>query len=797
MHWLRNSNVNMVAVFIAVIGLTLSNASYSTENIKNNKVTNKIESFSIPHTSSTIKIDGELDDPLWQQALSISLNIVNDPWNNLPSPVKTEAKIIENGEYIYISFLAQDPNPANIIGFLADRDSTLADDIVGIKLDTFNSRRLNYAFFVNPFGVQNDSIQNEITGENNLLWDGIWQSYGKITANGYQVEMAIPFRTLNFEQSDKEKTWAMELFRMYPRDERLRISHMPISRDNGCWVCQMPEVKGFKSAKIGKNITLTPAVVATRNETRDIYAPNDPFKGDNNVDVSMDLRWGITPSTLLNATINPDFSTVESDAGQLSVNTTFSLFYDEKRTFFLENADYFSSNYNLVYTRNIAQPDYGVKLTSRKKNHSYGVFVTNDKQTNFIVPGNTGSSLATLKQKSTSAAANYRYNVNNNVSVGVISTLRSSDNYHNIVGGVDGKYRLDGSNSFLAQALYSNTQYPDELFQDFCYGDDCSTPPTKDCIFAACDFTEQVHRTRYEDDFSGQAYKVEFKHDSEYWLIKASHQELSSNFRADLGFMPKADYKKDMAKATRFIYGEDDDIFSEIRASTSWNSEHNENNEFIGKTLSADVSIFGPMLSEINVIYKKATKIGLRQNEANIKIDGNSDRFKESLLSVNGQLNLTPRVLLFAGTILGDKIDYANNRLGKYQEYSAFTTINATDHLLFDIYVQKQKLKANGSYVYDANLADIRISYQFDVRSYLKLNIVYSDVDRNINNNPFTFVNNKERSLSTQLIYSYKLNPQTVFFVGYSDSSYQDDDLSNLKLEQRTFFTKISYAWMP
>jgi len=797
MHWLGKSNVNVVTVLIAVICLTLSNTSYSDENSQKNAITNKINSYFIPHTSSTIKIDGELTDETWQHALSISLNIVNDPWNNQPSPVKTDAKIIENGEYIYISFLAQDPHPENIIGFLADRDSTLTDDIVGIKLDTFNSRRLNYAFFVNPFGVQNDSIQNEITGDNNLLWDGIWQSYGKITADGYQVEMAIPFRTLNFEQSDNEKTWAMELFRMYPRDERLRISHMPIDRDNGCWVCQMPEVKGFKAAKMGKNITLTPAVVATRNESRDIYDPNDHLHGNNNVDVSMDLRWGITPSTLLNATVNPDFSTVESDAGQLSVNTTFSLFYDEKRTFFLENSDYFSSNYNLVYTRNIAQPDYGVKLTSREKNYSYGIFVTNDQQTNFIVPGNTGSSLATLNQKSTAAAANYRYNVNDDFSFGVISTLRSSDNYHNIVAGVDGKYRLDDSNSFLAQALYSNTQYPDELFQNFCFGDDCSKPQTQDCIFADCDFTEQVHRTRFDDDFSGQAYKVDFKHDSEYWLVNASHQALSSNFRADLGFMPKADYKKDSAKATRFIYGEPDDIFSEIRASASWNTEHNENNEFIGKTLTADASFFGPMLSEVNVIYSDSTKIGLRQNEQNIKLDNNTERFNERLIEINGQLNLTSRVSLFAGTIFGDKIDYANNRLGKYQEFSMYSTIYATDHLLFDVYFQKQKLNANGAYVYNADLADIRISYQFDVRSYLKLNIVYSNVDRNINNNPFTYVSNKERSLSTQLIYSYKLNPQTVFFVGYSDSSFQDDDLSNLKREQRTFFTKISYAWMP
>jgi len=254
MHWLRNSNVSVSAVLIAVIGLTFSSLA--------NSITNKIDSFLIPHTENSIKIDGDLNDDSWDQALSISLNIVNNPWHNLPSPVTTTAKIIEDGEYLYVAFIADDPHPEEIIGFLGDRDTKWGDDLVGIKLDTFNSRRLNYEFFVNPFGVQNDSIHNEVTSETNDLWDGIWYSYGKITKQGYQVEIAIPFNILNFEQGDNEKTWAIELVRLYPRNERLRISHMPIDRDNACWICQMPEIKGFKQAKIGRNLTLTPFSVA-------------------------------------------------------------------------------------------------------------------------------------------------------------------------------------------------------------------------------------------------------------------------------------------------------------------------------------------------------------------------------------------------------------------------------------------------------------------------------------------------------------------------------------------------------
>ena len=383
---LRNSCIYAAAIVFFV----LQNNVNANESAEQNQVSN----LNIPFVAAEAEIDGDLSDKIWTQALDVSLNIVNHPWNNEVSPVSTTAKLVENGEFLYIAFIAQDPEPKNIKGFLGDRDTRWGDDLVGVKLDTFNNRRLNYEFFVNPFGVQNDSIANELTGQTNDLWDGIWHSYGKITANGYQVEIAIPYNILNFEQNNLEKKWAIELVRLYPRESRLRISHVPLDRDNACWLCQYPEAVGFKNAKFAKNLTVTPAIVGQKVQTRDIYNPNDDWRSDDDIDAGVDIRWGISPNTLLNVTVNPDFSTVESDSGQLNVNKNFSLYYDEKRPFFLENTEYFSSNFDLVYTRNIADPDYGVKLTGKEQSHTYGLFVTNDSQTNFFVPGNLSSDIA-------------------------------------------------------------------------------------------------------------------------------------------------------------------------------------------------------------------------------------------------------------------------------------------------------------------------------------------------------------------------------------------------------------------
>jgi len=733
----------------------------------------ELDQLDIPYSPLIADIDGELTDEIWQQALVVDLNIVNSPWNNLPSPVKTQAKIIENGQHIFIAFIAQDPQPEKIKGFLADRDSRWGDDLVGIKFDTQNNRRLNYEFIVNPLGVQHDSINNEMTGEVNDLWDGIWQSYGKITKRGYQVEIAIPYRILNFEENKKNKLWPIELFRIYPRDTQLRISHVPLDRNNACRLCQYPQAKGFKNAAIGKNLQITPAIVASSDRYLDIYDPKAQWQTRDDIDAGLDLRWGITPNTSLNLALNPDFSTIESDVGQLSVNKTFSLFYDEKRAFFLDNADYFTSNYNIVNTRNIADPDYGVKLTGKDGNHSYGLFSANDSQTNFIKPGNLSSELVSLDEKSLSTALRYRFDYSDDLTIGAISTLRTSDNYHNYVYGLDSKYKIDNSNAILLQALNSDSSYQTSI-------DNSSTS---------------------KKGISDQAYKIDFVHQSEYWNLTAGHQYIGKNFSADLGYMPKVDFVESSVELERSFYGDDYDedhsFWSEAKISSQWQIQHNIDNQLIAKSIDTRFVIDGPLLSQFTLNLTHAEKVGLRHNKNISSIDNNTTRFTENQLTFMTKFEPLPNLYSSIEINIGDKIDYHNNRLGEAITLTGNITLNATKHLEFDLYFTYSQLEADSRNVYNANLTDIRISYQFNVNSYLKLNVVYSDIDMNVDNNPHIEVSQTDKYLTSQLIYAYKLNPQTVFFLGYSDGSYQDDDFLSLRKEQKTFFTKISYAWMP
>ena len=730
-----------------------------------------LQPLNIPYYKGEITLDGDLDEDLWSKALLVDLNIVNSPWDNLPSPVKTTAKLVENGEFLYVSFMASDPDPEKIQGFLTDRDDAWFHDLVGIKLDTHNNRRLNYEFFVNPYGVQNDATYNEITSEANTSWDGLWYAFGKKTEQGYQVEIAIPYNILNFKNDGKEKKWAIELVRTYPRDTKLRISHVPINRDDPCWLCQYPEAIGFKNAKIGKNIRLTPSLTASRNEDRNVYADSSDKTSDwlseDDIEAGLDLRWGINANNLLNVTVNPDFSTVESDAGLLDVNINFSLYYEEKRAFFLDNSDYFSSDFDLVYTRNIADPDYGAKLTGRIDKHSYGMFATNDTETNILLPSSLNSGLATLSRESNSSAFRYRYDYDDDLTIGTIATLRSADEYHNYVVGIDAHYRLSESNAIKAQLLNSDTLYPDEVSDRFKPSD---------------------------DSFSDQAFKLNFNHNSEYWLVDLDHQSIGADFRADLGFMPKADIKTDEIFVKRTFYSEQDSYWQEAGVSGKWQTVNNTNNELIERELSAGFSIDGPLQSQLELGFAHAEKVGLRYDDTITDIDGNTSFFNEDQFRIFSSANLTNRTYISLDLTVGDKIDYANDRLGDLIEAIGNITIFITDHLEFDFYQTYSKLDAkkdNGidTNVYIANISELRLSYQFNVRSYLKLNLVYNDVD-------YSGVE-QIKDLSSQLIYAYIINPQTVFFLGYSDYSFQDNDLTKLARSDRTFFTKISYAWAP
>ena len=289
--------------------------------------------YEIPRTTSKPVINGEIDEQEWADALSISIPVETEPGENVPAEVATEGFVMEDGETLYVAFVAEDPRPEQIRAFYRDRDLLWDDDWVAVILDTFNDERRAFEFYVNPLGVQADDIFDDVNQRTDEAWDAIWDSAGQITNSGYLVEMAIPLRQLRFSPQDGPQTWGLNLLRYYPRDRETNLSVIPIDRNISCYLCQMPKADGFSDLEPGINVVAIPTLVAASSETRD-PADGEWLGGDADPQGSFDLRWGITQDTYLNATINPDFSQVEADVAQLDINQTFSLFFPERRTFF-------------------------------------------------------------------------------------------------------------------------------------------------------------------------------------------------------------------------------------------------------------------------------------------------------------------------------------------------------------------------------------------------------------------------------------------------------------------------------
>ena len=760
----------------------------------------EVSPIEIPRINGEITIDAMLDEPQWKSAKKVLVNNITRPYDNIPSPVNTEALLMEDGGVFYLAFIAQDPNPEKIRAYLKDRDRSWGDDIVGVKIDTYNDQRSAYRFMVNALGVQIDGIESEVTKKESDSWDGIWSSKGRITETGYIVEMALPLRMLNFNEGLFKQTWGIELVRFLPREERLRLSNITLNRDNNCEICQMVPAQGFAGAKQGENLTITPSLVLGKTEQRD---DDEIWQDDESTEASLDIRWGITPDILLNATINPDFSTVETDNAQLNINNNFALFNQEKRPFFLDNADYFDSNYNLVYTRNINAPNYGAKLTGRQNKHSFGLFITDDTSTNILIPGNRASSVAEIDADSNAAALRYRNSYSDDLTLGWISTVRTSDDYHNMVHGVDARYRLNQYDVLKFQQLYSNTQYPDDLYEQFCDADDveeCSINNATSCdISTGCDVNERVLRTQIEDDFSGNAFRFGYYHNDSDWHYKLDYSRQNAGFRGDLGFISRVDFNRVVIGGDRKWYAEPGNWWTRIKVYSDWDIAHNDDGELLEKEFDINFQINAMYESHFRLWYSNRDTVGDRIDESSLAIDNNTTLFTENEYGVFAEIKPLSGLYINSRYNWGDDVDLSNNRLGKKNSFRSTINWNVNQHLELKLKQTYRALDAENENVFIARLTDFRATYQFSIQSFLRLSVIYNNTSRNAYNYPFSDpqdITAKSKDLSTELLYAYKINPQTVFYLGYSDHQDTEGDFSDLKKDLKTVFMKFSYAWI-
>ncbi|MCV2885721.1 carbohydrate binding family 9 domain-containing protein [Aestuariibacter sp. AA17] len=743
---------------------------------------NAVPPHTLPSLPDRIAIDGYVNEAAWDNALKQTLDYQTWPNENEPAPVKTDVWIYENGEYLYVAFKAYDPDPASIYALYRDRDLVISHDNVGVEIDTFNDNRLAYRFNVNPYGVQTDSIYNELTGTESYSWDATWQSAGRITNEGYEVEIALPLEVFSFEQSQDIKTWGIRLVRFYPREENMRLANVPYSRDQSCLLCQYGRVQGFKHVSQGSDTVVSPFVVAGRQRSRDLSSGND-WHYEGRAEAGVTAKWNPTPEVSLSGTINPDFSQVEADVAQLSVNTPFSLFYEEKRPFFLENNDYFSTYTDIVYTRNLSAPDYGVKATGRMGSHTLGVFVADDESTTFFVPGNISSSIGFIDEESTNAAARYRYDYSSGLSIGAVTTLRESDNYHNYVFGVDAQYDLTQQDTITMQVLKSDTEYPLNFSDRFC----------KYICGQTELFNEAPLRTE-EQEISGAAFKLEYSHFERDWNLTASRESFDEDFRADLGYIPAIDTVKDKLTAA-YLWYEENSWWNEVEARGTWEKKESSAGELLEQEWDAKVIVTGIYKTYFELGYSDRERVGFRSVAESLRVEDSSALFDEHEWYM--QIVTRPISTMYISQYFrtGRQIDFVNNRLGDDFMSQTRFFINLGIHTTIDVHHTYQDFDVDSGDLFTASLTDARITYQFDKEQFIRLTFAYNDVDRHLENYVGSNFYETNRDFGTQLLYSYKVNPFTKFFLGYSDFGVQNDQVPHRRVAEQSLFMKVSYAW--
>lgn len=443
-------------------------------------------------------IDGSLDDPVWVEAPSVTSFKTFAPDFGRDVSEETKAYYAYDSENLYFAFQCFDREPEKIKATLSKRDDFRTDDFICINLDSFNDQQSLYAFYVNPLGIQMDS--RYANNKEDYSVDVVWYSVGKLHDRGYAVEMCIPLKSIRYSSGHRIEMGIF--FERYIGRRSEHSSYPELDPAKGfAFLTEMAPLEFFRLKKYTL-LELIPAFTFSQG-----YAQNEGQLARENAarDLSLTGKYGITPSLILDATVNPDFSQVEADAGQVDVNLRYDLFFPEKRPFFLEG----SENFNLagttqqdflletVHTRNIVDPKGGVKLSGKvARNDSLAAIFAADESPV------TYSSLDPTGRYAYFSIVRYKHALSQDSSLGLIITDREHEGRFNRVVGPDGQIRLGQSSMFSFHALGSFTRASNES-------------PRQD----------------------GHALGLDYLYDTRDWDFQLGVQDLSPDFETDAGFL--------------------------------------------------------------------------------------------------------------------------------------------------------------------------------------------------------------------------------------------------------------------
>jgi hypothetical protein len=735
----------------------------------------------VSQVEGTIEVDGDLSDSGWRNAARATGFVEVNPGDNAPPAVESAAMMTYDESNLYIAFIAWD-DPRQVRASMSDRDAIFRDDYFGVMLDTYADYAWGYEIFVNPLGMQGD-LRLTSDGNEDPTLDLVFESEGIVTDSGYQVELAIPFASLRFPDKP-EQTWRLNFWRDRQRENRNQYSWAAQDRDNACWVCQWGTLTGIKDVKPSSNLDILPNVVSYQSGAMSSSSvPDSPFDSQNpDAEFSINARYGLSTNSSVELTINPDFSQVESDAGQIDVNETFALYYSERRPFFQEGADLYRSFLRVIHTRTVNDPILAGKFTGQFGRYSLAFLTARDEHTPLIVPLRERSYTLGL-EASTVNILRARRTLGRDSYVGLVVTDRRTDGDRRVdtlydeiddtlferridtidytsgsgtAYGIDGRLRVSRNLSVSVMGLGSHTSEP-------------NTPDSLDHLLGT-DTTFDYDSKTVELDgesFSGFALYTQLNWGSRYWDWTLSYEEESPTFRADNGWITANDRRQ-----LNFWTGL---TFHPNRPwLVTWGPRMQLGRVYNHRApVNIDPGTFDPGTRD--EWWRPGIYLNLKgQTDLTLEYMASREWYRGQLYTGISRvfLNLNTRpsgaVELSGYYEYGHKVVRFLPRKGLLTNLSLYASLKPTQRLRIDQEFDYQRMNNRDNYmeahphedrtIYSVAIYRTRISYQFTREWFLRLIIEYGDNDNVLQPN----------YLSVEPLLTYRINPFTLFYIGAS-----------------------------
>jgi len=744
---IKRNNIALIGLGILFAGSILQ---AQTMDILKNPV------LEIKRILNAINIDGYLTDVEWGKARGTDYFVEIDPGENVTPAEKTEVKVAYDDQNLYVAFWAFS-NPNDIRASFQQRDRAWEDDFVAIFIDTYGDANTGIMLGANPYGIQMDAKKNS-SGEDDSTFDLVYESKGIITDKGYQVEMAIPFSSLSFPDNNVQK-WKVGFYRSLPRGKRSQIVWGGFDRSNPCFLCQMGMLKGIQGIKKRGSFEILPAVVGS--QATDLNQNNTLEKGEAVGEISLGIKYNLSSDQVLEITINPDYSQVEADEGQVDMNTTFALFFPEKRPFFNDGNDLIDTWINAIYTRTINNPIASGRIIKRGQKNSWYLLTAMDEDSPYIIPGEE-QSFSVSGGQSISNIFRFKQTLDEASFFGILATNRrmvQNDGSGSVVG-FDTRYKFNKTYQVEFQTLFSHTKEPNNSLID-----------EGDAVFG-----DNNTFTFDGESFTGNAVELEFRRDSEHWGLEAGYDHKTPSFRAENGFISNNNHRR-IYLESYWVYTPEN-VISKVIGGFHSGIETN----FDGQIKTRYTGFFG------NVMLPRQTR--LAANIINIPYNHFKNTDLTGLwkirLRINSQFN---KIISFGGSF-GKSIEKVTfldvPEKGHSNSFSFWTKLNVSDRMQVDGTYENYRMTSldKKEEHYSGFLMGIRMNYQYNQAISFRLLGQYNDFSRTFQVEP---------------LLKYQPSPFTIFYIGSKSNqiteNFSIDSIKESQISERQLFFKFQYLF--